>query len=317
MLNDYRKLFILLVCISLLNLIIINLIYFNETKQKKVKIHVCLRTKDSSKYIDEFLRFHAIQGITSFSIYDDSEEDNYKMYDTYPYVTEYKHVWGVKIPNENYHIWDCMTHALTSGKYDYVMNMDDDEFVFPVDPDTTIGKLLERNDVKWFGNHWCISNPVLFFGSIQSQHTGFTTIDFVNRDRPVDPKDTTLDVEFARYVNARKNSRGVKKRIEKAIFKVPENIPKLISLLGNYIREGVLIHGYGLKCYQQHYIKVAHYTRSDIELNARISKFWKNVHGLTKRFDNKRKINDYLKERNRTEYVDETIRKISIKNLLT
>lgn len=102
------------------------------------------------------------------------------------------------------------------------------------------------------------------------------------------------------------NNRRQKKRIEKAIYKIPDNKTRLITLLGNYIRNGALIHGYGLSCLKQYDMRVAHYTRSDDDLNARITNFWKQVHGLSKRFNNKIKINGYLKERNRTEFEDDT-----------
>jgi hypothetical protein len=273
----------------------------------KPRINACVRTKNSIKHMHEFITFHSQQGITSFSIYDDTDRANSIFFNKYQNV-KYTHVGKEIIPNENHFIWECMKNAFLSNKYDYILNMDDDEFIYSTKHDRISEALVSNN---WFEKSWCIANPVFFFGTTMSNNTGKTTVDFINRDRDVSRLDTILDTEFARYVSPTSDSH-VKKRIEKAIFKVPKNASKLLHLLKIGIKKGSLIHGYSLGCKKQHDIKVAHYTRSDDQLKDRIRSFWTNVHGLRKRFSNDNKIKNYKLERNRTEVVDDTVKKISI-----
>lgn len=285
-----------------------------KTKHDRRGIHACLRTKNSLEHMDEFIRFHVHQGITSISVYDDSDSDQSDFFAKFNSVTFYKHVGGKKIPNENYYIWECMVQAFLSERYEYVLNMDDDEFIHPVINNTSVLDLIVQNP-QWFDNSYCIASPVFFFGSTRSSNTMLTTVDFVNRDRDVEIADMKSDYDpvFSRYVDVKSN-RHIKHRIEKAIFKVPHDahqMTNLLSGLGNGIRNGALIHGYSMNCFKQHYIKIAHYTRSVENLNTRMKMFWKGINGLETRFNSNDKIRKYLKERNRTEFVDTTLRGIT------
>lgn len=104
-------LLVAIISLSLLN-IITSFLKTLSSPLPLPKIHACLRTKNSLKYMDELLSYHHRQGITSFDIYDDSDDDNLFFFNKYPYVT-YHHVGGLPIPNENYYIWECMTSKLT------------------------------------------------------------------------------------------------------------------------------------------------------------------------------------------------------------
>lgn len=301
-----RYSYALLIIITVLGLTINVYRFVNKEGPRIPKMHACLRTRDGLNYIDELISFHKKQGITSFNIYDDSNKDNSLFFRGYPSVT-YKHVGGVKVPNENYFIWECMVETIIEGDHDYVLNMDDDEFIFPSVTYKTILQLISEYEKNWFDNAWCIAMPVFFFGTKRSSHTGLTTKDFVHRDRDVSHNRTyPNDPSFFRYT---KNNR-IKRRIEKAIFKIPKNPTKLLTLLGNGMRNGALIHGYTLGCLKQSKLNVAHYTRDEHELKKRIETFWNNVNGLTKRFNTNKKIKAYLNERNRTEFMDERLRSL-------
>lgn len=268
------------------------------------KIHACVRTKDSIKYMEEFIKFHTNQGITSFSIYDDSPMDNSEFFENFSNIRLYKHVYGIKIRNENHFIFECMVNGVLENN-DYILNMDDDEFLFPT-VNSKINKLLVKYDKEWFSHKRCISNALYYFGTIKSNNTGLTTMDFVNRDR-----DYHAD-HFKYYF--RSYSKSLKKRTEKAIFKVPKTTQgksELISIFCNRMKTGVMIHGYSMNCNKQIEIKVAHYTRGSKEMTDRVTNFWKNVHGLEKRFSGQEKINNYIKERNRTEAIDMRLHDIS------
>ena len=273
-----------------------------------IKIHACVRTKNSIRHLDEFIKFHSFQGITSFSFYDDSNKDNSEFFKKYPNVIFYKHVNGIKIRNENHFILECMSRAIISNDIDYVLNMDDDEFLFPTIKGQKIKSLILSHSNKWFESRWCISNALYFFGTIKSNNTGYTTIDFLNRDADVESGD-----DFMFYY--RSYSTRLKKRTEKAIFKVPKmarDKAELISYFGNFMKTGVMIHGYSLDCAKQNKIKVAHYTRRNEELLTRVSTFWENVHGLEKRFNNDKTIENYIKERNRTDVIDTRLHDIGV-----
>lgn len=285
-----------------------------ESLRRTPRIHACLRTKNSLRHVDELLMFHSRQGVTSYHVYDDSENDNAYFFQRYPSVS-YVNVGGSRIPNENFYIWGCMVQAILAGGHDYVLNMDDDEFIFPTDA-SSIAAVLDRHEGKWFSSNWCVASPVLFFGTTQSSKTGLTTVDFINRDRDVVASHITdgRDPVFTRYANGH-TTKHLKARIEKAIFKVPETLEgriKLISMLGNGMRAGALIHGYSMGCRRQHALQVAHYTRSDADVRARTKTFWAGVHGLEKRFDTDLKTENYLRERNRTEFVDTRVHDIAL-----
>lgn len=303
--NNYYFLIIFICSITLLlNMYITTYRWnVNVVPSSTLKIHACLRTRNSIKYLDEFISFHTKQGITSFDVYDDSESPSYNFFKKWDNIN-YNYVGNIKIKNENHFIWECMANSIVSNKHDYVLNLDDDEFIYST-------KSINLSHYLLHNNNMCISNPVLFFGTTMSSNTGTTTIDFIHRERDVNPAHTNLDVDFASYMHPYKTIH-VKKRTEKAIFKVSSDKGKLLSLLGNGIRHGALIHGYGLDCEKQHDIKVAHYTRSNNELQNRIVTFWKNVKGQRERFNNMKKIKKYVKERNRTEMIDTTIRDISV-----
>ena len=308
----FNKLLFTLTATSLLTTVwlISNLVIEPITTTVKVpdiNIHACVRTKDSVKFMREFLIYHVAQGINSFSIYDDSVKSDKEFFESFPNVINYQHVNGIKIGNENHFILKCLSAAIMSGEYDYVLNMDDDEFLFSTVGET-VGKHLVDNGYSWFKYNDCVSNALYFFGTIKSNNSGYTTIDFVNRDRDVEGKDF--------YFFYRPYSKRLKKRIKKSIFKVPVNLTDkvdLISHFSKYIKTGVMIHGYSKNCTDQTLIKVAHYTRDDQELENRIKTFWSSVKGLRKRFSNEKSVYKYLKERNRTEVVDTRLRNKSKK----
>ena len=274
---------------------------------KAPKMHACVRTKDSTRFMREFILYHTAQGIQTFSIYDDSEKNHKEFFDDFPGVIFYKYVNGINIENENHFILECVSGVIMSGEYEFVLNMDDDEFLFSTTRDRTVAQHLSINKDVWFANNECISNALYFFGSVKSNNTGYTTIDFVNRDRDVEGKD--FKFFYRPYSNRLKN------RIEKAIFKVPSEYRGKVDMINaftNRLKTGIIIHGYSMNCTKQTLIKVAHYTRSGKELEIRLAKFWTNVKGLRGRFDNDKKIKNYLKERNRTEFIDTRLRDTSI-----
>ena len=145
---------------------------------------------------------------------------------------------------------------------------------------------------------------MLFRSTLRSYNTGFTTLDFIHSERPVKE-----DV-YSRYSSSSSNKK--KKRIEKAIFKSNSDNRDLLKLFGTKVKNGVLMHGYGANCEKQWQIKVAHYTRGEVELKQRISTFWKNIQHLKNRFSTKNKQIKYISERNRTEYQNNEVRKMSL-----
>lgn len=309
-----RQLLVLVVSLCLFTLTI-QLMFVERQHHIKqndtINIHACVRTKESKQYIEEFIRFHEKQGINSYSFYDDSKRDHSTYFGKFESVTLYKHVNGVKIRNENHFIFECMVNAIISNKYDFVLNMDDDEFLFPTIADTTIAGILAKNK-HWFKSAQCISNALYFFGTIKSNDTGLTTVDFVHRDRDVEGQD------FMYYY--RSHSNRIKKRTEKSIFQVPGDINSkidMISFFGNNMKTGVMIHGYSMNCTKQALIKVAHYTRGVEDIDRRTRTFWTNVRGLQRRFNNNNKVKNYLKERNRTEFFDKRLHDITLQNLIS
>lgn len=264
-----------------------------------IKIHACVRTKDSSKYIKEFVKYHFLQGITSMDIYDDSEVPlNIK----HPNIS-YRHVHDPEnlLENENYYLVECFSKVLVQhDPVDYFMVIDDDEFVFA-------GKQRLANVLpRISGESKCIQMPVYFFGSKRSNYTGMLTMDYIHRERDY-PKD-----EWKHYY--KNNSKGVKKRIRKAIFAYPKTIQDKVEMIRNlvfFVKHGILIHGYGVKCKLQTEIKVMHHTRSRQELESRVSNFWKGMHGLRQRFDDRGKISRYFHERDRNEIIDRSLEKFA------
>jgi hypothetical protein len=279
-----------------------------STKGDSPTIHACVRTKDSVEFMREFLLYHTAQGIHTFSIYDDSNKPNKEFFDEFPVVVFYKYVYGIKIENENHFILECLSRAIMSNKYQFVLNMDDDEFLFSTQRGWTVANHLSYNMGEWFKNNDCISNALYFFGTTKSKDTGYTTIDFVNRDRDVEGRD--FKFYYRSYSNRLKN------RIEKAIFRVPlahSEKNDMVTTFTNRMKTGVMIHGYSMKCTKQNFIKVAHYTRGEKELEMRLTKFWTTVKGLRRRFNNEEKIEKYIKERNRTDVVDTRLRNSSLR----
>lgn len=277
-----------------------------HTKEHRTKplIHVCLRTKNSIQYLDEFIRYHTSHGVTSFSVYDDSDAVNEAWAERYPEIVQYTHVGGrEKIPNENFYVWNCFVEALMEKNppYDFVMNMDDDEFIFTTSNQTMADAVSSMKEVE----ARCFAMPLYFFGTKQSSHSGLTTIDFVNRERDY-PGDA-----FVRYTR-QFTDKHTKLRTTKAIFVVPDDITHMISILGNYMTRGALIHGYGIECRKQDIIRVAHYTRSSEDLRTRMGTFWSGVRGLEQRFDAQAKRDKYIRERNRTDIIDMTLRRYTL-----
>lgn len=101
----------------------------------------------------------------------------------------------------------------------------------------------------------------------------------------------------------RKTSRTKKKRIQKAIFSplfIPDKEAFLQRLTTNY-KAGSLIHGYKMGCRieERPPLAVAHYTRSEAELETRLKTFWKTTIGLRHRFATDQRRETYISERNR------------------
>lgn len=284
-------------------LISMHFVYHNFfQKYMKREILACVRTKDSMKYMHELILYYKYHGVTDFQIYDDSIQNNMIFFNKYNNVI-YKYVGDVEINNENHHIQKCMKDALLLKRYKYVLCVDDDDFFYPSDATLKIIDILESNQ-KWFKNSYCIAAPLTFFGTLRSYNTGLTTLDFIHSERPVKE-----DV-YSRYSSSSSNKK--KKRIEKAIFKSTSDNEDLLNLLDTKVKNGALMHGYGVNCEKQWQIKVAHYTRSEVELKKRISTFWKNIKHLKNRFSTKNNQFKYILERNRTEYKNNEVRKMAL-----
>lgn len=275
--------------------------FFREKNQ--VRILGCLRTKDSRQFLDEFFKYHRAMGITTFYVMDDSEFSmNLKAPDMI-----YEYVGNQMIKNENENLEKCMQHGLLSGKYDYVLNLDDDEFLW-------------GHSFLHF-KHKCVYLPVHFFGTKRTFSTGFTTLDFVHKDREVkrDNKyyvNKPLAPEY--YMHHSPNSMKFKNRTLKAIFRVPEEVVDRKSMfykMKRNVKRGSMIHGYGMDCVFQDRLRIAHYTRSIDDVTRRMNTFWKNIKTLNRRFQNENGVRKYLKERDRTKYRENGMREIAMVKL--
>lgn len=242
-------------------------------------------------------------GITKFYVMDDSELPmNLKASDII-----YEYVGDQMIKNENENLEKCMAHALVSGEYDYVLNLDDDEFLW-------------GNDIPRF-KHRCIYLPVHFFGTRRTYNTGFTTLDFVHKDRDVQYNNKyyvnkPLAPEF--YMHHSERTMKFRNRTLKAIFRVPEEVVDRKSMfykMKRNIKRGSIIHGYGMGCVFQDRLRIAHYTRSMEDVTRRMNTFWTNVKTLNRRFQNEKGINKYLKERDRTTFRENGMREIALVKL--
>lgn len=120
----------------LLTIIVFTFIYLNNLPgtnssnsiEIKPTVYACVRTKNSFKHLNEFIAFHKLVGITHFHILDDSNRP--MNIQSTKYIT-YEYVGNIQIRNENDHLIRCMQSAILVSKADYVMNLDDDEFVYP------------------------------------------------------------------------------------------------------------------------------------------------------------------------------------------
>mmetsp|Transcript_15293 Transcript_15293/g.19690 ORF Transcript_15293/g.19690 Transcript_15293/m.19690 type:complete len:366 (+) Transcript_15293:67-1164(+) len=279
------------------------------SKSRTKTIHACVRTRNVHKYLNEFLTFHRAQGVTSFTIFDDSDD----VKEIYAPDVDYRYVHTVnenQKQGENHYIWKCMSDAIL-GDAQYLVNIDDDEFFYNRLENETV--LTEIDSI--LKNNWCVIIPIHFFGTINSSKTGYTTMDYINRDRDVLEDKNTNDPLYRRYI--RQDSKtGIKWRLVKAIFKIPESAKakaNLLTMLGNGIRGGALIHGHTLDCIKTANLKIAHYTRGTDDVYDRIHSGWKSIKGMSTRFANDKKIQNYLNERNRTRFVDETVKRIGQK----
>lgn len=289
------------------NFCLFNLYWITSTP-KKLKVLGCLRTKDSKKYMHEFFTYHLSRGITHFEVFDDSTE---AMKLDYPWVT-YHYVNGKKLKNEQDDVEKCFRNAITNGEFDYVMNLDDDEYLFG------------NHEFKKF-EHRCMYLPIVYYGSIKSYNTGFTPIDFVHRDKIVKTdnkhylKNSAYGLSTKFYYHPNKRTYKVKKRITKAIFKIPTNVSERYRMLRDLSinkRSGAYIHGNGMACDYDNYSYIGHYTRSNDDLQIRIKEFWKSIKGLSSRFSDETKVQNYIKERNRTDEVDLTLHHLASKVFL-
>lgn len=279
--------------------------YWNFSSSPPLKVLGCLRTKDSEKYMPEFFNYHRSRGITHFEVYDDSVK---AMKLNEPWIT-YHYVNGKKLKNEQDDIEKCFQNAIKSKNYDYVMNLDDDEYLFS-------NSLFKEFDAR------CMYFPIVYFGTIKSYKTGITPIDYVHRDKAVSPtnkhfiKNGAYGVSHKYYYHPNIHTHNVKKRRTKVIYRIPktesENFRLIRDLSLNKIG-GSYIHGNGMACELDDYSFIAHYTRSEADLKIRIDEFWKTVKGLSSRFSNEEKVNRYIKERNRTEMIDMRMHQMATK----
>jgi hypothetical protein len=219
----------------------------------------------------------------------------------------YQYVGDKQIKNENEHLGKCMEYGLMSGKFDYVLNLDDDEYIW--------------GDSFFHFEHTCVHLPVHFFGTKRTFNTGYTTLDYVHKDREVQSnnkyyKDKPLSPEYYMYVSS--TSLRFRNRTLKAIFRVPEEIAdrrSVFTKMKQNVKRGSMIHGYGMNCIFQDKVRVAHYTRSVEDVHRRIGTFWRNIKSLNGRFQSENGIAKYLKERDRTEQREDGMREISLSKL--
>lgn len=104
-------------------------------------IAACLCFKDSAHYLDEWLRFHFVQGFRRFYLYDNESSDGWRE-TVAPWVdaglVQAKSYPGRGVQSEMYD--DCLNRA--RGEVQWLAFIDDDEFLFP-SGDVTLAQALE------------------------------------------------------------------------------------------------------------------------------------------------------------------------------
>lgn len=275
---------------------------------KPIQVLGCLRIKDSKKHMNDYFKYHFSRGITHFEVFDDSKVP---MNIDHPQIS-YHYVNGKKLSNEQDYIETCFRDAIEGNRFDYVMNLDDDEYLFS-------NHIFKETDSR------CTYLPILYFGSIRTYDTGITPIDFVHRDKTValDNKyylqNGAFGVSNNFYYHPKSYSRKVKKRITKAFYKIPDTDIGKFNLLRDLSYNklsGSYIHGNGMACDFQEFMWIGHYTRSNEELKSRMNDFWKSIQGLKSRFSNTEKVRKYVSQRNRSDEVDMRLHTMSSKVFL-
>ena len=145
-------------------------------------IAACLCFKDSAQYLDEWLRFHRVQGFGRFYLYDNESSDDWERV-VAPWI-EKGLVVTKKFPGRGVQgaIYDdCL--GVARGEADWLAFLDDDEFLFPVGEESLEGVLGRFADTAGIAVNW------MLYGSsgYDAYQAGWVTGRFVNRHPGVDP----------------------------------------------------------------------------------------------------------------------------------
>lgn len=282
----------------------------------KYRIFGCLRTRNSPQHLTELIGYNWYHGMDGIRIIDDSDDDHKQFtiaiankFSDAGLDVQYVHIGHDTDRSEGKPILEC--YDANARDAEYIFAMDDDEYFTPI-ADRTIYATL-----KALPQENCTPFPILFFGTNNHETPQESTIEaYTARERDVevekipDPKIPRLFWGYFRGGSKRH------KREQKAIFRMecPECPGGLLTNTFYRKRIGSLvIHGrYGMpkrriKCdipQGETTMFVAHYTRSEQELNKRIEQSWSNFKYIKKRFDKPKSIERYKNERNRNRIQD-------------
>jgi hypothetical protein len=105
-------------------------------------IAAALIFKDSATYLDEWLRWHSHHGIERFYLYDNGSTDDWRH--TIAHHIKPLHITPIAWPGACQQLTayaDALARARSEG-IDWLAFLDDDEFLMPADPGTTLHEIL-------------------------------------------------------------------------------------------------------------------------------------------------------------------------------
>ena len=103
-------------------------------------LSLCLITKDSDKYIKEWVAFHLVVGFDSIIIFDNNQNSNLEVI----LASYLKSKWVTLIPFDGHQV-QCYEQALKNyrDRTEWLAFLDDDEFIFSP-THTDLKKVIER-----------------------------------------------------------------------------------------------------------------------------------------------------------------------------
>ncbi len=162
----FLKIKALLKCIKIFGIIEflkhLFLAYFSKNKTSfKDFLGITIIIKNEAPYIEEWLEFHKIMGVTKFYIYDNESTDNIKEI-LLPYIKDnsvkYKYIKGKGVQAKAYN------NSIIENKNDvkYMAFIDADEFITPTKLNSVVDYLKEKE--KTYGNFDAININWLLHG---------------------------------------------------------------------------------------------------------------------------------------------------------